>query len=426
MKTKRNNPILQISSLIQIHHKRGTGVALESLIKFRRATMNALNPTTISFKKANLEKLSPGPNRYCVYDSKVPGLNLTVYPSGLKTYYLRRRIDKKPERIKIGKFENITIEQARNEAKRLNSLITLGSNPIQEKQEQQQKLTFKELYESYYNQHALKFTKRPEANLKMMECHVFPAFGKMKAEDIPTEKIRQFHTKIGTSRAPGTANRLLTIISAAYNFGLREGLIAGSNPSSRVKKYRSIARDRFLSLDELNLFYQALDEENELFRDFFSVLLLTGARKSNVLSMRWQDISFDLNRWRIPESHTKNKDVNIVLLTEKVVQILIKRKAQNENSLSTYIFPGEGQKGYLNDPKKAFQRIKDRMNVSDIRMHDLRRTLGSYMAISGASLPMIAKALNHKSHASTAIYARLSDDPVYNAINVAAKFMDPK
>ncbi len=381
---------------------------------------------TLAFRKDTLAVLPIEDKRYAVFDSKTPCLQLIVYPSGVKTYFLYRRVNARPERIKIGRFETITIEQARNEAKRLNSLITLGNDPVQDKKEKQEKPTFKELYQAYYQQYALKFTKRPEANLKMMECHVFPLFAKMKADEISIAKIRSFHTKIGSIRAEGTANRLLTIISAAYNFGIREGFISCENPCAHIKKYRSVARDRFLSIEELDLFNKALEDETELFQDFFKVLLLTGARKSNVLSMRWQDISFELKRWRIPETSTKNKDVNIVLLTDKVVQILQRRDVRNKNTLSPslYVFPGEGQKGHLNDPKKAFLRIKERMGVSDIRMHDLRRTLGSYMAISGASLPMIAKALNHKSHASTAIYARLSDDPVYNAISTATRFMD--
>lgn len=94
-----------------------------------------------------------------------------------------------------------------------------------------------------------------------------------------------------------------------------------------------------------------------------------------------------------------------------------------ELSEVTFVFPGESMDGYLKDPKRAFERIKKRMEVSDFRMHDLRRTLGSYMAISGASLPMIGKALNHKSQVSTAIYARLAHDAVADAIETATNAM---
>ena len=83
------------------------------------------------------------------------------------------------------------------------------------------------------------------------------------------------------------------------------------------------------------------------------------------------------------------------------------------------MFPGDNVFTHLKDPKRAFERIKTRMNINDIRIHDLRRTLGSYMAINGSSLPVISSALNHKSRASTEIYARLSQTPVIDAINLA-------
>ena len=97
-----------------------------------------------------------------------------------------------------------------------------------------------------------------------------------------------------------------------------------------------------------------------------------------------------------------------------------KRLQNNSQEKSPFVFPGNGKKGHLDDPKRAFDRIRKRMNADNFRMHDLRRTLGSYMAINGISLPVIGKALNHKSQVSTAIYARLSQQPVEDAVNMAA------
>ncbi len=141
--------------------------------------------------------------------------------------------------------------------------------------------------------------------------------------------------------------------------------------------------------------------------------------------MRWSDINFDLKQWRIPETQTKNRDVNTIPLSESAIAILKEVLSANKKSKtpSIFVFPGKSKDGHLKDPKKAFERIKIKMEVDDIRIHDLRRTLGSYMAITGASLPIIGKALNHKSREATAIYARLSNDPVLNAINVATDLM---
>lgn len=141
--------------------------------------------------------------------------------------------------------------------------------------------------------------------------------------------------------------------------------------------------------------------------------------------MAWSDLNLDLRRWRIGETQTKNRDVNIVPLSEPALAILRARDVANKTIAepSTFVFPGTSSDGYLKDPKRAFDRVRERMEAPDIRMHDLRRTLGSYMAISGASLPIIGKALNHKSQVSTAIYARLSNDPVLEAVNIASAIM---
>ena len=126
-------------------------------------------------------------------------------------------------------------------------------------------------------------------------------------------------------------------------------------------------------------FLNALEYEEQLFADLFKILLFTGARKGNVLSMKWADIDLGLKRWRIPESQTKNKEVNIVALSYEVVEILTARSRFNKSleAPSQFVFPAEGKSGHLTDPKKSFNRIKKRMGVNDIRIHDLRRTLGS-------------------------------------------------
>lgn len=384
-----------------------------------------MSRNNVTFKKESINQLVPSEKRYHITDSKIPGLQLVVYPTGVKTFVLYRKIQGIPERVKIGRYPDITIEQARKQAQRLASVITLGGNPHKDKIAERREMTFKDLYNEYYQHHALKFTKRPLDNKKMMEHQVFPIFGNHKISNITSDKIRHLHSKIGENRTGATANRMVAIISAVFNFGIREKIIDCVNPCTAVRKYKTVSRDRFLNFQELEAFYIALEEENDLFRDFFKILLFTGARKTNVLNMRWADINMDLKRWRIPENETKNGDINIVPLSESALNILKNRAYLNINSKapSPYVFPGESQDGYLKDPKRAFNRIRKRMKIYDIRIHDLRRTMGSYMAISGASLPMIGKALNHKSQVSTAIYARLSQDPVLEAVNMASKLL---
>jgi len=379
----------------------------------------------LNFRKDTLENLPILNKRYEVSDEKVQFLKLSIGTGGTKTYILHRKVKGKPQRIKIGRFKELTVEQARDQAKKLNSIITLGGDPQEEKRKERNQLTFKELYEFYYEQHAKVFTKRPIDNRNMMKKHVFPIIGNLKVAKITKEKIRKLHLSIGEIRSGATANRIITIVSSVFTFCIKHDYYEGTNPCSGIKKFRTFNRDRFLSKEELVSFFNAVEEEEQLFKDFFLMLLFTGARKGNVLAMKWTDIDFDLQRWRIPDSQTKNKEVNIVVLSSDALEILKYRNQENKKlqSPSLFVFPGEGRGGYLKDPKRAFERIRTRMGKDDIRMHDLRRTLGSYMAISGTSLPIIGKALNHKSQVSTAIYARLSQDPVLEAVKQATALM---
>jgi integrase len=174
-----------------------------------------------------------------------------------------------------------------------------------------------------------------------------------------------------------------------------------------------------LQPDELPRFFEALaNEPNEAARDFFMISLLTGARKSNTLAMCWKDISFASATWRIEV--TKNDDAQTVHLPQQAIDILTTRKWKSE---SPWVFEGKDKSGHLADPKKAWARILEEANINDLRIHDLRRTLGSYQAATGANGYIIGKSLGHRSQQSTAIYARLNLDPVRESVNKATEAM---
>jgi len=142
--------------------------------------------------------------------------------------------------------------------------------------------------------------------------------------------------------------------------------------------------------------------------------LLTGARKSNVLAMRWDEVNFTLSEWHIKE--TKNGESHVIPLTTPAIDILKERKIHSQGS---YVFPGEGKSGYLSDPKKAWSRVLQRAEIADLRIHDLRRTLGSWMAAMGATTAIIGKTLAHKSVEATKVYERIDIDPVREFITLA-------
>ena len=191
-----------------------------------------------------------------------------------------------------------------------------------------------------------------------------------------------------------------------------------------IKKHKEKARDRYITSEEIELFFQAVEEEqNQIIKDFILIALYTAARKSNVLAMRWEDINFHDETWRIPD--TKNGEPHRVPLLKDAITILQNRqKHQN----SEWVFPSSASSsGHLEEPKKAWKRICQKADLKDLRIHDLRRTMASWMAMNGVSSYIIGKILGHKSPSSTAIYARLSLDSAREAMKTTlAKTRDFK
>src|SRR5262249_61953361 len=132
-------------------------------------------------------------------------------------------------------------------------------------------------------------------------------------------------------------------------------------------------------------------------------------RRSNVQEMEWKEIDWTRAEWMIPAEKSKADEPIRVALHSAAVEILSRRKA---SSMSDWVFPGKGKTGHLVEPKSCWARILKRAKLSDLRLHDLRRTLGSWQAATGASLPIIGKSLGHSSIQATQIYARLDLDPV--------------
>lgn len=134
--------------------------------------------------------------------------------------------------------------------------------------------------------------------------------------------------------------------------------------------------------------------------------------------MKWEQIDLEQREWRIPR--TKNEDPQIVTLTEEAIFLL---KQRQTIATGEFVFPGSGCTGHLTEPKTGWRRILKQAGISNLRIHDLRRTLGSWQARTGASLAIIGKSLNHKSPQATAVYARLDLDPVRVSVEKATKAM---
>lgn len=370
------------------------------------------------FTKRKLESLKPTDKTATYHDTETAGLKLTISKAGTYTFFINRKIKGRAERIKLGNFPAMTVEQAKKQGDSINGLISKGVNPNDGIRADRAELTLEDLFDEYLETHA-KPHKKSWRNDAMNYKNHLSQWNNKKLSHISKKDVKSLHAKIGKNSGHYQANRVLALLKVMFNKADDWGMYELANPAQRVTQFKEVSRDRFLQPDELQRFFKAVaDEENETIRDYILISLLTGARRSNVLAMQWDEISFERAEWRIPE--TKNGTPHTLPLTKSAMQILEQRKASQD---SNFVFSGTGRSGHLIEPKKGWIRIKDRAGIKDLRLHDLRRSLGSWQATTGASLPIIGKTLAHKNVSTTAIYARLNNDPVRESMEKATSAM---
>jgi integrase len=273
-------------------------------------------------------------------------------------------------------------------------------------------MTFKELFDKYIDNYARHNKKTWKADVAVMNRYAQKLYD-YRLSTVSKDEVYKLFNKVTTNNGKVAANRMLACFSVVFNKAIEYGW-QGTNPVTGVKKNKEHSRDRYITLEEIPKFFEALNlERNTQIRDFVLIALYTGARKSNVRAMRWEDISFESKTWYIED--TKNGTSQLLPLSEEALEIL---KDRSEGNDSRWVFPSKrSASGHLEEPKGVWARIRKNAGIKDVRLHDLRRTLGSWMANFGATQYVIGKSLNHKSPQSTAIYARLNIDPVREYMN---------
>ncbi len=385
----------------------------------------------LSFTYERINSLKPRPDgkRRFVYDKKNPGLRVQITKMNTITFqfYVWDRTRKKPATRTIGPFPTVSIDEARQKATEFRQAINSGRDIENEANQIRNEVTLNTLFDTWIEQFAKPSKKTWKEDISRYGLYIQKPFGKKKVSWFSPEKVRIWHTKLinkPKQRGQGniskaTANRAFALLSTIFNQMVPDK----PNPCRSVRKFHENSRDRFLQPEELKQFFDALLSENtdEMFRDFVMMALYTGARRTNIMEMKWPDISFDRKVWNIPASSSKNKKPNPVPLIDPALKILERRKKATS---SIFVFPGKGTTGHLVEPKRQWKALIERANIEDVHIHDLRRTLGSYQTMTGASTAVVGKTLGHKSPAATAVYARMNLDPVRASIEKAVEAME--
>lgn len=361
--------------------------------------------------------------RLTINDTEVPKLAVRMTHAGVRTFYVVKRAGASVAWIKLGVFPDMTIEQARKEAQKVLGEFAAGANPAAVKRAIRAEWTFSEAFDAFLIGKRKRDgtaisdkTRRDYSDL--LRLHLDSIKSK-KLSSIERGDVKTLHARI-TKKGAYQADKAVALISAVFTYATDQEQFKGANPAARIQKNPAVERDRFIQADEMGKFFAALAEvPSDTMRDFFTLALLTGARRDNVSSMAWADVDLEGASWRIAK--TKNGTPQNVTLSPEAVVILKTRKDAADSS--PFVFPGRGKTGHLVEPKTAWARLLKAAGIEGLRVHDLRRTLGSWQARTGASLLVIGKSLNHKTHQATAIYARLDQDPVRQSVNTATAAM---
>jgi len=396
--------------------------------------------TEFEFTKAKLDTLTaPGIYR----DTKVPGLQLRIREAGSKTFYLRRRLPGGGQgpRIKLDRYDRIDLPAVRKLAADMNNQIAAGINVAQLRQDAKSELTLQELFKSYFTDRTDRGKRSVAAMRQVAELWLLtlpqderkphgrqrkkpPAavdWSRRRISEITRSKVAALHSRILATGKRATSNRVLEIISAAFEYGKRAGLHILDNPAADVEAAPEQERSRFLQADELPRFIAALAAAPQPWRDYFEVLLFVGFRRTATAAMRWQDVNLQAGTWTVPQKQSKSGDQLVLPLTGRALTTLKRR--HRDRGTSQWVFPGGNVEGHIGRPKLAWAKLLKAAQIPDLHLHDLRRSLGSWLAMSGRSLPEIGRVLGHKDQRSTQVYARLQIEPVAAAAASAGKAM---
>ena len=353
------------------------------------------------FTKRMIDHLTPTAVRQTFTDDGHRGLTLIVYPSGVKTFYLTKKFRGRVHRTPLGRYPELSLAAAKSKASHLQLQYDAGLDPNEARRQARAELTLDEFFTVYYEEHCLRKNRRPDVARDNYARYLSPALGRLPLSHIHRDDIRHIMKRLAERGATRTANTSHTLIRAMLNKALAwDYLQTGKNPAQFIERYPERIRRRVLMTEELPRFHAALEKEpSEVNRDAIRLLLYTGARSHNVLAMRWAEIDLERGVWRIPQ--TKNGEPNVIVLTDQAVAILRRRKRYRE---SLFVLPGTGKSGHLEYLNKAWHRLLDQAGIDDLRIHDLRRTMGTQLANLGANQAQIQLHLGHKDPQSVKHY----------------------
>ncbi len=370
----------------------------------------------VRLTKRFVESRTPATKDTFYWDEEVPSFGLRVKPSGRRSFIIQYRTKGRiSRRYTIGPHGVYTVEKARKKAQRLLQGVRDGRDPAREKEDAAGAPTVAKLAARYLEEHA-KAKKKPssaDSDEKNLNNHVLPELRQRPVAEVTRADIMKLRHKM--RETPGAANRVLALLSKMFNLAEQWGWRSdGSNPCRHVERYPERKMERFLSVEELRRLGDALAEAARTQSvslpavAAIRLLVFTGCRVSEILTLEWQHVDEAQTCLRLPDSKTGAK---VVHLNAPALEVLADIRKRDGNP---FVIAGRGE-GPLQNLRRPWLDVRKTAGLGDVRLHDFRHSFASVAVAGGLSLPVIGALLGHTQAATTQRYAHLAADPLKQA-----------
>ena len=355
-----------------------------------------------------------------LWDGSLTGFGVRALRSGGKNFSVKyRNKHGAPRRISLGNVAIRPLAEAREEARQILAAVARGEDPSADRAESKKAVLVSELAERYLREHADAHKKKRsrDEDRRFLEKILLPRWGHKAVESITRKDAAKLHHEL--RQTPITANRVLALVSKMFSLAEAWGLRPdASNPCRHVRRNREDRRDRYLSNEELARLGVVLAEAEKNNTESPSVilalrlLLLTGARKTEVLDLRWDQVDIETGTLALSDSKTGKKRIVLGAAAREVLEHA-PRLAGNP-----FVCFGKLSGQRLVGLQKAWERIRKKAGIADVRIHDLRHSFGAVAASSGMSLVVIGGLLHHTQAATTLRYSHVQQDPLREAVEL--------
>ena len=357
------------------------------------------------------------------WDRELSGFGVRAYPGGGKVYVAQAWGPEGPKRVTVGRYGVVNAEEARRRAALVIARVKAGEEPVPEPRTLRlaNGPSVADLGARYLEKHVAVRCKPKTAKTArtVVNRHIVPALGGLALAAVERKHVTELHQ--GLCGTPAMANMVVDTLSHMYTLAEGWGMIAeGVNPCRSVAKYPARRRERFLTEAEFERLGRVLDEAED--RGGASpgavatirLLMLTGCRKNEILTLRWEDVDLGAGELTLADAKTGPRTVP---LPPSAVGLLAGMPCKPDNP---WVIPGHKPGTHMNDIDGAWQTVRARARLDDVRIHDLRHSYASRALALGESLPMIGKLLGHSQVETTARYAHLARGSVQeSAIRIA-------